>query len=167
MFPRAPTTRHKLVSDLDVQLELILKETRELKVELKRRQEEPQVAGVRHGVTLRGDLFTNQGEAYAHIYVEKVLHPGDYYLKQDVIEYKVTLRHHYATPLVQDTDIAEIGENPYRFEVSSMLHVARGAAVVWYVCSVKGFPVSGRYQLRKTNGDKVSRVTIRQDRVLQ
>lgn len=129
-----------------------------------RRQQE--IYGVSHPVALRGDLLTNRGEAYAHIFVEALQKPGEYTLVSATgVKCDVTIRRHHASPAVIQGEFSIADENPRRLPNSAHLHLARGIPVVWATLSCAGKPVEGLHKLFGTV--YMCKVTVDRDRVLQ
>ena len=127
---------------------------------------QPEIHGVNHVVALRGDLLTNRANAYAHVFIELFLVAGDYVLHAGHSSIPVTVRNHHACPaLVQHQTTAQ-SENPKQYQLSGLLHAARGPPVVWYVFSVKEIPPPGRYRLLDDSASVLSRVTVDCSRVL-
>ena len=166
VFPRASAALKTEVTQLDDVMEAVLRETDGLRKEQKRRQREPETPGVRHEVTLRGDLFSEAGEAFTHVYVEHMIAAGQYHVSKGVQQLEVTVAHHGASPMFRISSEAISPRNPAHHELSGMLHLARGPPVVWYVLSVGGYPVKGCWCLKTLVGESVCQITFNPDMTL-
>ena len=139
----------------------------ELSAEKARRRLEPEVLGIKHCVTLRGDLFTKDGAPYAHVYVESMLKNGRYNLQKKHHEpVRSTICLHGSNPMLLPRLQDVPNQNPERFMVSGDLHLARGNPVYWCVLSMHRVPEEGEWSVRGVNGDHVCSLTVRERDVL-
>ena len=166
-FPNADPERLEALEKQDEQIRELKQEAEQCAAEKTRRLRQPEVYGVFHGVSLRGDLLCHTGAAYAHVMFEQFVLPGDYHLCKHQQRVDVTVRYHHACPAVTSREIDPASENPRFFTLSGLLHAARGTPVVWYVVSVAQLVSQGEWLLVQGGGTPVSRVTVDSERVLQ
>ena len=166
-FPLADIHLCEQMERNDDEIRRVRAELEAAKGELMTRNQQPEVIGVFHGVSLRGDLFTHRATAYAHVFFERFVPAGDYSLHTGQSNIDVTLRMHHSCPVLPILrEKTADAENPKAFPLSGMLHVARGPPVVWHVFSAHKLIEPGEYTLLDASVCVLSRVTVVCDRVL-